>query len=173
MWIARKKNLRALLWIFPIAVAFGASQIHLCIAQVVDAVHNKALPTDATVAVNAKDRDGENVATGSSSVISAGVAKESTEHSVKLTWNPSVPVSTSTRDAIVGYFVYRSKKPHDRNAKQINRSLIAGTTFVDVHVEPGKVYYYTTRAKSAGGMLSGPSNEAQAAIPRKVSSHID
>jgi len=173
MWIARKKHQRRLMWIFSIAVAFGASQINLCSAQVVDGVHNKALPTDATVAVNAEDSNSETVAASSSSMTSAAAAKGSTGHSVKLTWNPSVPVSTSTRDAIVGYFVYRSKKPHDPNAKQINRTLIAGTTFVDVHVEPGKVYYYTTRAKSAGGMLSGPSNEAQAVIPRKVSSHID
>jgi hypothetical protein len=87
-------------------------------------------------------------------------------HRVKLSWNPSVPASKSSRDAVVGYMVYRSAKPHDLNAKPINRTRVAGTTYVDLDVESGKVYYYATRAVSAGGAVSGPSNEIRVEIPR-------
>jgi hypothetical protein len=87
-------------------------------------------------------------------------------HSVKLSWNPSLPATKSSRDAIVGYMVYRSAKPHDLNAKPINPTRVAGTTYVDLDVESGKVYYYVTRAVSASGAVSGPSNEIRVEIPR-------
>jgi fibronectin type 3 domain-containing protein len=86
-------------------------------------------------------------------------------HSVTLSWQASVPASKSARDAIIGYIVYRSTKPHDLNATPINTTRVAGTTYVDPNVEAGKTYYYVTRAVSASGALSGASNEAIAAIP--------
>lgn len=97
---------------------------------------------------------------------SNSLVKASALHSVKLSWNPSVPATKSARDAIVGYIVYRSTKPHDPNATPINSTRITDTTFVDHHVEPGKVYYYVTRAVNASGALSAPSNEVRADIPR-------
>jgi hypothetical protein len=86
-------------------------------------------------------------------------------HSVTLSWNPSLPSTKSLHDVIIGYIVYRSAKPHDRKAHPINYTQVTGTTFVDSHVSPGKVYYYVTRAVSARGALSAPSNEVQVKIP--------
>lgn len=87
-------------------------------------------------------------------------------HSVTLTWKPSIPATKSSQDAIVGYMVYRSTKPNDSKAKPVTANRVLGTTYVDTQVEPGKVYYYVTRAISARGKLSAPSNETRAQIPR-------
>jgi len=86
-------------------------------------------------------------------------------NSVSLSWNPGVPAPKSARDAIIGCIVYRSTKPHDKDAKPINVTLIAGTTFLDSDVEPGETYYDVTRAVTASHALSGPSNEAREEIP--------
>jgi hypothetical protein len=87
-------------------------------------------------------------------------------HSVRLTWDPSAPVAKSAGNTIIGYIVYRSTIPHDPKAVPINSTQVTGTTFIDRHVEPGKAYYYVTRAVNARGVLSPPSNEARAKIPR-------
>jgi fibronectin type 3 domain-containing protein len=86
-------------------------------------------------------------------------------HVVKLSWNASVPASKSPRDAIVGYIVYRSTNAHDPNAVAITSSKIPSTTYSDSTVESGKTYYYVTRAVTAGGTLSGPSNEFRVVGP--------
>jgi hypothetical protein len=85
-------------------------------------------------------------------------------HSVKLSWNPSVPATKLARDAVIGYIVYRSTKSNDPKTIPINSSSFVGTTFVDANVKPG-TYYYVTRAVSASGRLSGPSNEVRVEIP--------
>lgn len=87
-------------------------------------------------------------------------------HSVILCWKPSVPAGHSGGNSIIGYIVYRSTVPNDPKPMPINSIQITGTTFIDRHVEPGKVYYYVTRAVNASGTLSPPSNEARAKIPR-------
>lgn len=86
-------------------------------------------------------------------------------HSVTLTWSGSVPVSKSPHGVILGYIVYRSLKSHDRDALPINFARITGTSYSDRNVEPGKTYYYTTRAVDAIGRVSGPSNEVRVEIP--------
>lgn len=86
-------------------------------------------------------------------------------HSVTLSWKASVPTSEAARDAIIGYIVYRSTKPHDPSAAPINATRVVGTTYVDAKVEAGKRYYYVTRAVSASGKLSDASNETIAIIP--------
>ena len=87
-------------------------------------------------------------------------------HSVTLTWKPSVPISNSPRDKVIGYIVYRSTRPHDPQSVPINSTRVIDARFIDHDVEPGKVYYYVTRAVSASGALSAPSNEVRAEIPR-------
>jgi hypothetical protein len=87
-------------------------------------------------------------------------------HSVKLSWNPSAPATKLPRDAVIGYIVYRSNKPKDANALPINSSRLIDTTFVDANVKPG-TYYYVTRAVSAAGRVSGPSNEVRVDISAK------
>ena len=86
-------------------------------------------------------------------------------HVVKLSWNASAPASKSPRDAIVGYIVYRSTKAHDSSAVAITSSKVPSTTYSDSTVESGTTYYYVTRAVTAGGTLSGPSNEFRVVVP--------
>ncbi len=86
-------------------------------------------------------------------------------HVVNLSWNASAPASKAPRDAIVGYIVYRSTKAHDPSAVAITSSKISSTTYSDSTVESGKTYYYVTRAVTAGGTLSGPSNEFRVVVP--------
>jgi hypothetical protein len=88
-------------------------------------------------------------------------------HSVKLSWAASVPASKASRDAVVGYNVYRSTNSRDRNPKRINSKLCPGTTYTDTDVEAGKTYYYVTRGVAANGTESGSSNE----IKVKIQSH--
>jgi hypothetical protein len=93
-------------------------------------------------------------------------------HTVRLSWNPSIPASALTRDAVIGYIVYRSIKSHDAGAPPINTRRLTDTTCVDTQVVPGQTYYYVTRAVSASGALSGPSNEVRVQIPASVKSSI-
>jgi hypothetical protein len=86
-------------------------------------------------------------------------------HSVRLSWNASVPATKAPRDAVVGYNVYRSTKSHDRNPKRVNSKLCPGTTYVDPDVAAGKTYFYVTRGVNANGVESLPSNEAKVVMP--------
>lgn len=90
-------------------------------------------------------------------------------HSVTLTWMASVPASKAPSDAVIGYIVYRSTKPHDPHPLPINGSRVTGTKYVDSNVEAGKTYYYVTRAVSANGNLSEPSNETEVKISSSAS----
>ena len=96
---------------------------------------------------------------------SSGEKAASTAHVVKLSWNASAPASKSARDAIVGYIVYRSTRAHDPSAVAITSSKISATTYSDSTVESGTTYYYVTRAVTASGRLSGPSNEFRVVVP--------
>jgi len=87
-------------------------------------------------------------------------------HSVTLSWTASAPVSTSPHDAVVGYFVYRSMRSHDRKAKAINSLPAPDTTCVDRRVKSGKTYYYAVRAVSASGVVSRSSKEIKVHVPR-------
>jgi hypothetical protein len=88
-------------------------------------------------------------------------------HKVTLSWNPTVPATNFPRDAIIGYNVYRTTTAgssyDDKN--KLNSTPLLGTKCVDMLVEPGRTYFYVTKAVSASGAVSGPSNEAKAVIP--------
>ena len=87
-------------------------------------------------------------------------------HSVTLSWNASVPASNSARDAIKGYYVYRSLKSHtyaERN--KISESLLQGTRCVDARVEARKTYFYVVKAVTEAGTQSNSSIETKAVVP--------
>jgi hypothetical protein len=88
-------------------------------------------------------------------------------HGITLSWDASVPATQSPRDAVVGYVVYRSTKPHDSAAKVITTRPVTGTSCVDARVEAGKIYYYTIRAMNASGALGKPSQEIRVQLPKK------
>lgn len=86
-------------------------------------------------------------------------------HSVKLSWGRSRPATNLARDAVVGYYVYRSAVSHDPKPQRINSKPWADTTYTDPEVEPGKTYFYVARGVTAKGVESGPSNEVKVVMP--------
>ncbi len=77
------------------------------------------------------------------------------QHSVSLSWK----ASTSAR---VAYNVYRRGR---FGIVRINSLPLTGTSYVDTNVQPGETYYYTTKAVSAKGAESLPSNEVRVTVP--------
>ena len=88
-------------------------------------------------------------------------------HTVKLSWNASVPLSASAADKVIGYIVYRSTIANDMGVLPLNIRRLIDTTCVDMHVSPGVIYYYVIRAVSARGAVSAPSNAVRVEIPRE------
>jgi len=79
-------------------------------------------------------------------------------HFVSLSW------TASSSRGVTGYTIYRGTKPNDPSPVRLNSVPVAATSYQDVTVQSGRIYYFTVRAVSAGGE-SGPSNEAQVTIP--------
>jgi hypothetical protein len=79
-------------------------------------------------------------------------------HFVSLGWKAS-----SSR-GVTGYIIYRGTKPNDPSPVRLNAVPVAGTSYQDVTVRSGRMYYFTVRAVSDVGE-GGPSNEAQVTIP--------
>lgn len=87
-------------------------------------------------------------------------------HSVTLSWNAAVPASNAPRDAIKGYYVYRSLASHTyAESDRISPSPLRGTRCVDTTVEPRKTYFYVVKAVTEGGAQSGSSSEIKAVVP--------
>jgi hypothetical protein len=87
-------------------------------------------------------------------------------HSVTLSWNASVPKSASPKDAIRGYYVFRSVKSQSyTEADRISKLPLAGTQCVDATVVPKTTYYYVAKAVAQSGVQSGVSQEIKAVIP--------
>jgi hypothetical protein len=84
-----------------------------------------------------------------------GNASAGPQHNVNLSWKAST-------SPVLGYNVYR-RGPS--GLVKLNVALVAGTTYIDSTVQPGQTYYYTTKAVSATGTESSPSNEVRAQIP--------
>jgi fibronectin type 3 domain-containing protein len=62
----------------------------------------------------------------------------------------------------VGYNVYRRGTS---GTTKLNAVPVTGTSYVDSSVQPGQTYYYVTKAVSATGAESGPSNQVQITVP--------
>jgi hypothetical protein len=79
---------------------------------------------------------------------------------VDLSWD----APNSSPDPVAGYNVYRS--PSGASAyQQLNSSVLTGTTYTDLTVQPGQSYDYIVESVDASGVESAPSNLATAAIP--------
>jgi hypothetical protein len=87
-------------------------------------------------------------------------------HSITLFWNAVFPKSTSPRDAIKGYYVYRSLTSHTYpESTRISEAPLRGTRCVDTNVEPRKTYFYVVKAVTEAGKQSGSSIEIRAVVP--------
>jgi hypothetical protein len=106
---------------------------------------------------------------GPSSGSSAGNAPSRVNphpHSVTLSWKAAVPASNSPRDAIKGYYVYRSfTSSKYAEGSRISESLLPGTQCVDTTVKPRKTYFYVVKAVTEAGKQSDSSIEIKAVIP--------
>jgi hypothetical protein len=86
-----------------------------------------------------------------------GTGTQTTQHSVSLTWDPSI-------SAVVGYNIYRSTVSGSSYVK-LNSSPQAGTSYTDSTVQSGTTYFYIAKAVDSSSQESVPSNEATAPIP--------
>ncbi len=106
---------------------------------------------------------------GSSAGLSSGhgpVPGSAHPHSVTLSWNAAVAASNSPRDAIKGYYVYRSSASHTyAESDRINESPLQGTRCVDTAVEARKTYFYIVKAVTEAGKQSRASIEIKAVVP--------
>jgi hypothetical protein len=96
----------------------------------------------------------------------ARAATASHPHSVTLSWNAALPTSNSLRDAISGYYVYRSLKSHayPENSR-ISQVPLPGTRCVDSSVDAGETYFYTVKSVTEGAKQSSSSIEIRAVVP--------
>ncbi|MFZ0817412.1 MAG: fibronectin type III domain-containing protein [Candidatus Sulfotelmatobacter sp.] len=87
-------------------------------------------------------------------------------HYVTLSWNAAVPVSKSPRDAIRGYYVYRSLTSETYGeSNRISEMPVKGTRCIDSNVAAQGTYFYVVRAVTEGGKQSGSSHEIKAVVP--------
>jgi hypothetical protein len=87
-------------------------------------------------------------------------------HYVTLSWNAAVPASKSPRDAIKGYYVYRSLTSETYGeSNRISETPVKGTRCIDNNVEARATYFYVVRAVTEGGKQSGSSLEIKAVVP--------
>jgi hypothetical protein len=102
----------------------------------------------------------------SSSTGHASSQANQSAHSVTLTWNASIPRSSSKQDVILGYYVYRSGTSNSYNdTKQLNSEPLPGTQCIDRAVAPGGKYFYVVKAIAGNKLKSDSSNEAAVLIP--------
>ena len=89
-----------------------------------------------------------------------------TSHSITLSWNASVPESTAARDAVKGYYVYRSVVSETfSESNRMNTNPMPGTRCVDRDVAPKGTYHYKVKALAENGARSGYSQQVTAIIP--------
>jgi hypothetical protein len=87
-------------------------------------------------------------------------------HYVTLSWNATVPASKAPRDAIKGYYVYRSLTSETYGeSNRISETPVKGTRCIDSNVEARAAYFYVVRAVTEGGKQSGSSLEIKAVVP--------
>jgi hypothetical protein len=102
------------------------------------------------------------------------VASTSGAHNVTLTWTASA-TTKKPGSSPIGYCLYRSTSKIASSqsgqdfkcdgCEQINLTPITNTGCLDDQVKNETTYYYVAAAINEAGMLSGPSNLAQANIP--------
>jgi len=83
-------------------------------------------------------------------------------HSVKLSWQASVPASKRPGDAIQGYNIYR-REP-GKKYEQINVVVIPQTACTDYTAKAGYSYVYQVQAVTVSGAVSKLSSDAHASL---------
>jgi hypothetical protein len=132
-------------------------------------VKNQATQTPSLGGAKALPRPGDIPLCNGASGSSLGHAPSQVNphpHSVTLSWNAAVPASHSLRDAIKGYYVYRSLRSHTyAESDRMSELPLQGTRCVDTGVKPRKTYFYAVKAVTEDGRRSGSSIEIKAMVP--------
>ena len=101
---------------------------------------------------------------------STGITAKSAAGGIEVSWNPSQQADT------VGYNLYRSREAGALGDK-INPVVITSTSYKDVSVSNGAVYYYTVRAVNSKGEENPSTEQASATAvinpPTDLSIHIN
>jgi fibronectin type 3 domain-containing protein len=140
-------------------------QVGLGVAILIVGVSSQAKGYNEQDSQNCRGNLQANPASNVTTAPSESVASSSKGHSVRLSWNASIPASNSPADAIQGYNIYR--RDPGKAYEKINTDLIWGTSCVDYRVKAGRTYYYETRAVSANGAVSKSSSEVKVMIPSR------
>jgi hypothetical protein len=113
-------------------------------------------PTNA-VTVPGNITIGSNATIPAISITLSGTGVQTVQHSVALSW-------TASTSSVVGYNIYRgsvSGGPYTL----LTSSPVAGTSYTDLTVQAGQIYFYVVTAVAASGTESVFSNEVSATIP--------
>ncbi len=86
---------------------------------------------------------------------STGISASAVAGGIEVTWNPSQQTDTT------GYNLYRSREAGALGEK-INPVLITSTSYKNIDVSSGAVYYYTVRAVSSSGQENTNTEQASA-----------
>jgi hypothetical protein len=86
----------------------------------------------------------------------AGTGMAPVQHSVGLTWVPSVA-------PVIGYYVYRGSSAN--SLAKLNTSVDASANYTDQSVASGQTYVYAVTSVSSSNVESGFSNQISVAIP--------
>lgn len=143
----------------PIKIAGAALGVALVLGMAV-AVRNRRNPRDT--------QGGIPSCTGVASAASRRAPSNATlrPHSVTLSWNAAAPITSSARDGIKGYYVYRSVTSQSYSeSNRISQSPVRATRCIDIAVEPQTTYFYVVKALSESGLQSAYSAEIRAVVP--------
>lgn len=89
--------------------------------------------------------------------IFTGTGAEAAQHSVSLSWRPSI-------SRVVGYNIYRGTRSGGSYGK-LNRSPLPGTNYTDSAVQSGITYYYVATSVGSNLLESAHSNQTTVVIP--------
>jgi hypothetical protein len=147
----------------------GAVLVAAMLLSIAGMVRNRMQPVPSPAGAKAASlTPGEPLCTGISFNPSAGQSSQLNPdlHFVTLSWKAAVSASNSRRDAIKGYYVYRSLTSHTYpESARISESLLTGTRCTDTDIEPRKTYYYVVKSVTESGKQSASSIEIRAVVP--------
>ena len=140
-------------------------RIHILLASVIVFVGSVCHADDSKGSESCRDGQAPQLASGAG--IAPGVEGQagkavSQPHSVKLSWQASVPASKQPADAIRGYNIYRREA--GKKYERINQVVIPQTACTDYTAEGGHTYVYQVQAVTESGTVSKFSKDASASL---------
>jgi hypothetical protein len=111
----------------------------------------------ATGSVTGQATVASNASNSPDTIALSGTGLAQVNHSVTLSWTPSIP-------AVTGYYSYSSTKSGGPYTK-LSATPVATTTYTDSTVQGGQTYFYVVTAVDAQSVESAYSAEISASVP--------